>query len=696
MLKIKTRNNTRADIKPSNVLTAGDRMRKSYLRAEEAVRNLTDDSKTTPDEYAEDKSQRTVEALSHGISSLTLYQGRKLAHKGREALQERKRETDWNLWKEASDLQSESSQPNEASESHAAKLSWQERSIHQKMPSVRGKNESQSTSGRGPKSEELFVSRHSADAANRRAQKTLNRAVKRQGSAIEEDTGYALSVKRGRNLAIKQAEKQRWSKQAVESKSNPTQDLNKASSIGEIKVNRTSMQNVSPSNAASRETTKDAAKAIKTAERVSRSATRSARAAVQLTRNSAQASAKAMRTSAQASRATARATVVSAKAAAKATAAAIKAIAAAAKGMISAIAAGGWIAVLTIMIICISGFVAASPFGIFFAGGDRATGSVTVASAVAEVNADFNSKLEALQRGGYDQIDITGDAADWPEILAVFAVKVSGSGTADAIDVATLDHNRVTKLKDVFEDMNVLTSEVETIDHPGSNPGDDGWTERILHININGKTAEEMKMEYRFSSTQEEMLDELLANRNALLELIENLELINADAAELLRNLPDDLSDERREIIKTACSLVGKVNYYWGGKSLVLGWDSRWGELQQVTADDSSTTGTYRPYGLDCSGFVDWVFYNATGGEYIIGHGGGAATQHSSCAPISWDDAQPGDLVFYPNDSHIGIVAGRDEAGGLLIIHCAYGSNNVVISGSEGFTSIGRPLYFTT
>ena len=139
----------------------------------------------------------------------------------------------------------------------------------------------------------------------------------------------------------------------------------------------------------------------------------------------------------------------------------------------------------------------------------------------------------------------------------------------------------------------------------------------------------------------------------------------------------------------------GKVNYFWGGKSLVLGWDSRWGTTMQVTAPGSSSSGTYRPYGMDCSGYVDWVFYNATGGEYIIGHGGGASAQHTYCSAISWDEALPGDLVFYPEDSHVGIVGGRDESGNLLIIHCASGYNNVVITGIEGFTSIGRPVYFS-
>ena len=126
----------------------------------------------------------------------------------------------------------------------------------------------------------------------------------------------------------------------------------------------------------------------------------------------------------------------------------------------------------------------------------------------------------------------------------------------------------------------------------------------------------------------------------------------------------------------------------------MIGWDSRWGTIQKVWADGNSTTGTYRPYGLDCSGFADWVFYNASSGAYVLGHGGGAATQHTYCTTITWADAIPGDLVFYPEDSHVGIVGGRDEAGNLLIIHCASGYNCVMITGAEGFTSIGRPLYY--
>ena len=118
-------------------------------------------------------------------------------------------------------------------------------------------------------------------------------------------------------------------------------------------------------------------------------------------------------------------------------------------------------------------------------------------------------------------------------------------------------------------------------------------------------------------------------------------------ALEAWERLPEDLSVERRMVVTYALALVDKVDYFWGGKSLVLGWDDRWGEMMEVTAEGDDTTGTERHYGLDCSGFVDWAFYNASGGSYIPGQGGGAAAQHGQCADIPWEEVQPGDLVFY-------------------------------------------------
>lgn len=368
-----------------------------------------------------------------------------------------------------------------------------------------------------------------------------------------------------------------------------------------------------------------------------------------------------------------------------------KSVASAASSILTA--GGGAVVLVLLLTVILVAAIVASPFGILFSNESREAGVVPLSAAVAQINYDFNERLEALQTADdYDSISVTGQPADWIEVLAVFAVKVAGSNDADAADVATMDADRIARLKAVFWDMTAIKTEVETINHPGS--GDDGWTERNLYITITAKTAEEMKTEYHFNRNQIAALDELLEQRGLLLELLEDVYSVSGDTAALIRSLPEDLSPEREAVVRTACSLVGKVNYFWGGKSLVIGWDARWGELRQVTAAGSSTTGTYRPYGLDCSGFVDWVFYNQSGGSYVIGHGGGATMQHSYCVDISWADAQPGDLVFYPDNSHVGIVGGRDANGELLIIHCASGYNNVVVTGLEGFTSISRPRYY--
>lgn len=369
------------------------------------------------------------------------------------------------------------------------------------------------------------------------------------------------------------------------------------------------------------------------------------------------------------------------------------------KGVASAVssilsAGGGAVVLVLILTVILVAAIVASPFGILFSNESREAGVVPISAAVAQVNYEYNERLEELQTAdSYDSISVTGQSADWVEVLAVFAVKVAGSDDVDAADVATMDADRIARLKAVFWDMTTIAHRIEVIDHPGSGD-DDGWTERNLYITITAKTAEEMKTAYHFNRNQIAALDELLEQRDLLLELIEDVYSVSGDTASLICGLPEDLSPEREAVVRTACSLVGKVNYFWGGKSLVIGWDARWGELRQVTAAGSSTTGTYRPYGLDCSGFVDWVIYNQSGGSYIIGHGGGATMQHSYCTDISWADAQPGDLVFYPDNSHVGIVGGRDANGELLIIHCASGYNNVVITGKEGFTSVGRPQYY--
>ena len=88
---------------------------------------------------------------------------------------------------------------------------------------------------------------------------------------------------------------------------------------------------------------------------------------------------------------------------------------------------GGGILLIVLVVVIIIAAVANSPFGLFFAEERSAPDTVSVAEAVGTVNVAYNTKLEELQAGDYDSIDVTGAAADWPDVLAVFAARYAGA-----------------------------------------------------------------------------------------------------------------------------------------------------------------------------------------------------------------------------------------------------------------------------
>lgn len=377
---------------------------------------------------------------------------------------------------------------------------------------------------------------------------------------------------------------------------------------------------------------------------------------------------------------------------------ALRSIIAAAQSLLAAIAAGGSTVVAMVLVICLIGLLIVSPFGIFFSGEDSGTG-YTMPEAVSVLNGEFAARIEQIKaENPYDELDMdnAGSAAmisNWRDVLAVYAVRTT-TDNASPDEVATLTEEKMEILREIFWDMNAISYHLETV-----SGGEDEGDTVILRITVTVKDHLQMADEYRFNADQRKLLEELMQPEYqelfaALTGSYQDIELSPDEVAKIMENLPADLSEARREVVLTAYQLLGRVHYFWGGKSLVIGWDSRWGMPMKVTAEGSSTTGTVRPFGLDCSGMVDWVFYNQSGGQYVIGHGGGATAQHSYCTPIAWSDAQPGDLVFYPGDSHVGIVCGFDSGGNIMIIHCASGENNVVVTGKIGFTSIGRPEYF--
>jgi len=146
-----------------------------------------------------------------------------------------------------------------------------------------------------------------------------------------------------------------------------------------------------------------------------------------------------------------------------------------------------------------------------------------------------------------------------------------------------------------------------------------------------------------------------------------------------------DCSPVRKELMRVALSLVGRVPYFWGGKS-AAGWNEDWNTPRLVTSAGSSSTGTMRPYGLDCSGFTDWVYKTALGKSL---YDNGTWSQWDNSYAITIDELLPGDLGYLDRPgavdvNHVLLYAGMDENGNRMWVHC---------SGSAGGVALNSPTY---
>ena len=264
-------------------------------------------------------------------------------------------------------------------------------------------------------------------------------------------------------------------------------------------------------------------KTIKTTEQTARTTIKTTQAAAKTAQKTAQATAKAAKTAAQTARAAAKATAAGIKAAIKATAAAVKAIIAGTKALIAAIAAGGWIVVVVIIVICLIGLIVGSCFGIFFSGEDSGTGE-TMRQAVQEINADYQSQIDTTRANiTYDELEMSGSRAVWPEVLAVYAVKTT-TDPDDPQEVATVDDAKKAILNDIFWQMNEISSRTESKTEKVITETDDGHgnivettttvTHTYLYITVSHKTAEEMAEYFNFTADQRQQLSELLAEEN--------------------------------------------------------------------------------------------------------------------------------------------------------------------------------------
>ena len=263
-------------------------------------------------------------------------------------------------------------------------------------------------------------------------------------------------------------------------------------------------------------------RSVKTAERTAKTTIKTAKQTAKAAEKTAKASIKAAQKAAQAARAAAKAAVATTKLVVKATIATIKALIAAIKGLISIIVAGGWVAVVVILIICMVALVVCSAFGIFF-GIDTPEGesTPTLRSAISQIQGEFNTSIENEKANHtYTYVDTSGAAPAWKEVLAIYSVKTA-TDPNNPQEVVTMDDGKIDLMRDVFWDMNSIEAWTEDKEESVTTQyiNDKGEvvtetktvTNTYLYIIVNRKSVEEMANTYGFNDKQKQQLNELLS-----------------------------------------------------------------------------------------------------------------------------------------------------------------------------------------
>lgn len=204
----------------------------------------------------------------------------------------------------------------------------------------------------------------------------------------------------------------------------------------------------------------------------------------------------------------------------KATLKAIKEILAGAKLLIYLLIGGGSIALVVIIVICLIGLLCSSIFGIFFSGEKSSPNAMTMQDAIVECNQEFYDKLESIQNSNpHDDFVLEGNVANWRDILTIYTIKQSNG--INEQEVVTMNDNKKKVLKDIYWDMNVITSEVkdEIVTVQGVNTEElpKQVQKKVLHIKIDSKNAADMKNEYHFNPNQIKQYNELYSDKYASL-----------------------------------------------------------------------------------------------------------------------------------------------------------------------------------
>lgn len=208
--------------------------------------------------------------------------------------------------------------------------------------------------------------------------------------------------------------------------------------------------------------------------------------------------------------------------AAKAVVSAVKVMIAATKSIIAAIVAGGWVAVVVILVICLVAAIAGSVYAIFLPPAEDS--GMTLQSTISTIeNEYYETRNQMISGYDYDIIHYSGEFAPWREMIAVYAVKLN-LDTENPTELATFDEDKADALRQVFWDMNHIQIHTEVVDEvrittfvdENGNVSTVETVVEIVHLYVNTEMTSIVKLceIYAFTEVQREMLEELMSDEN--------------------------------------------------------------------------------------------------------------------------------------------------------------------------------------
>ena len=194
------------------------------------------------------------------------------------------------------------------------------------------------------------------------------------------------------------------------------------------------------------------------------------------------------------------------------------------------------------------------------------------ADVMEQIETEYNAANQLTDvsdsEGGVTTSADTLLVRNWQDILAIYVYEKSLDGATSI----TLDSSCKDDLAKIFAEMNPIVRDKQNITHVTY-----GDRKINYYIKKNKIAKKDRAILKKYTETDCKLLCAVVTAANGYVR----------------ESVGDDVSEERVNVISAAYSLVGKVGYFWGGKSTTIGEDPSWGTTAQVSADGSKSLTTF-------------------------------------------------------------------------------------------------------